>query len=114
MNARERLVRVVTEALRETGLVTYYDVMAEAVVTALEAGMGLHEEDDIEWCDAETWIDYASGSEWARCNNPADHEGRHEHVNGGTWPRDPDDPRDRPKPREYRLVTDWMSDEGDA
>ena len=34
---RERMVRVVAEVLRETGLVTYYDVMAEAVVAALEA-----------------------------------------------------------------------------
>lgn len=49
MTARERMVRVVAEALRETGLVTYYDVMAEAVVAAMEAEMGLRTEVRASW-----------------------------------------------------------------
>lgn len=106
MTARERMVRVVTEALS----VRWDNLLeAEAVVAAMEAEMGLREEATVDFCESQH---RDRDGEWHYCKLPGDHESDHESDWVGSWPWDDvDGPR---KKRTHRLVTDWVSDdEGD-
>lgn len=112
MTARAKAVAVVAEALDDLLLSMDRDaaeLLAEAVVAALETGMGLTEEEDVDWCDAEDLIPaYDDPDYWGKCNQPADHKGDHEHVDGHTWRRTSYEP---PEPRRTRLTTRWTPTE---
>lgn len=106
MTAQDHMVRVVAEVLRESGQVTYYDVLAALVVDALETEMGLREEATVDFCDSSH---RGRDGEWHYCQLPGDHQDDHENEWVGYWPWDDvDGPR---KKRTHRLVTDWMGDD---